>query len=158
MPPITIKYYIQPPLQATCREKAIPKLKETIKKPIGLGVIQFVSVIFTLVFGIAFSTYLALASFYNLGFPSWLWVFLTLSGFTLAIFLSFGKPFVWYVANVYWIVLLVFYVYSGITFATAGYWYSSSYILYCPPLAYSIGCILYFQTGRVRQYFHVIRQ
>jgi hypothetical protein len=128
-----------------------------VKKPVGLRLVQLVTIIISITFIMLIGTLMALSNFYGVPFAGWSWFLLGMLGFLLTIILFSNKLSVWYAANGYWITFFLFFFYLGITQDSAfGIIWGKTWLIMFP-LVYSFGSIQYFQTRRVKEYFHLIK-
>ncbi len=95
--------------------------------------------------------------------------FLGLFAFVTSILLLVGtsSKYLWFAMIAFWVILLAFFAcwdYTiwrsyGLDWIFRGgrleVWNYTQIIVSLLPLAYGIGCLLYFQTAKVKQYFHV---
>lgn len=134
-----------------------------MSKPNGLGLVRFFSLCISIFLGLF--VYIAIIAsfgliggkFTGLSFEGWILVFLALVGFFVCFNLSSGKKYMWYGANAFWLAVSVLFVYLGLAFGlTEGNWEKIGYVLYSLPLAGTVGCIVYFQSRQIKNYFHVI--
>jgi len=133
-----------------------------MSKPSGLGLVRFfslgVSIFLGLFVYVAIITSLGLigGKFTGLSFEGWILVFLALTGFFVCFNLSSGKKYIWYIANAFWLVASILFVYLGLAFGiTEGNWEKTGYVLYSLPLAGNVGCMIYFQSQPIKNYFHI---
>jgi hypothetical protein len=95
--------------------------------------------------------------FTGLSFEGWLWVLLALIGFFVCLNMSSPKKYMWYTANAFWLAASVLFVYLGLAWGISqGNWEKIGYVLYSLPLAGTVGCIVYFQSRQIKNYFHII--
>jgi hypothetical protein len=82
-------------------------------------------------------------------------------GAPIALFASKSSRYLWYAMTTFWIALFAYFCWWGYTFVwrLMGFpiydWHYQILTLTILPLTYSTGCLLYFQKGNVKEYFHV---
>jgi hypothetical protein len=140
------------------------KLNETIKKPKGLNIVRWATLLLSLVLGFyIYGAIIASAGLtheqISLSLGAWLFVFMAVFSFIISLLLfSSNVSYIWYLSNVYWITLTIFFVYMGNVWEVAqGLWDRTTYFFYCIPFVYSISCIVYFQNRRIKQYFKMVK-
>ena len=89
-------------------------------------------------------------------------LFLALYAFFLSIVMFVGvrSRLLWYASVLFWIVTAVFFILleSRLNlFGAAHYWGIRGWFLFASPYICSIGCLAYFQTPRVKEYFHILK-
>jgi len=152
------------------------------QRPLGVTLVAILTLLSSLVLFLLFGLCMALAGLgrgsgpypidwlnYILGNP-----LIPISAFlsAYAFFLSIGmfsqrKRYVWYASELFWVITIAFFSWWGyyIVWRYLGEWFSDSRAVYgyqygmiivtLLPLAYGIGCLIYFQTARVKDYFHL---
>lgn len=86
-------------------------------------------------------------------------LFLALYAFLLSIvmFIQVRSRLLWYASVLFWLAIAVFFTlldsYRN-PFAPQ-YWGIRGWFLFASPFIYSVGCLAYFQTLRVKEYFHI---
>ncbi|MGD6810741.1 MAG: hypothetical protein ACQCN3_13675 [Candidatus Bathyarchaeia archaeon] len=130
-------------------------MTESVKKPIVLSFVQLVTFLFSVGSVLIVGLFMFLSKFIAVPFAGWFWFVLGLMGLFLIVFLFSNKIYVWFLANLYWVSFLLFLLYLVITQASAfgNTWGQSWLIIF--PFVYSIGCIAYFQTQKIKQYFNI---
>lgn len=100
-------------------------------------------------------------------FPVW-WFFLFLSVSALALSIVFliknNSREIWYIANGYWVIVLAFFSlwFSGFLDVLGVIQFKNNFggslIAYVLVLAYSLLCIIYFQSKEIKKYFTLAKE
>lgn len=147
------------------------------KRPLGVTLAAILTLLNSVAFFSLFVFYMLLAAVggpHTVDWLYWIWVnpaiivsaFLSAYAFSLSISMFIRKTkHVWYASILFWLATLVFSswrVYSiwkniGLSYNEDGgsTWQLGTIIVTMLLLAYSIGCLIYFQTARVKDYFNI---
>jgi hypothetical protein len=159
------------------------RVKKMNDRPLGVTLVAILTLLSSAALFLLFGFYMLLASVGGPHTVDWLYwifanppipvsIFLSAYAFSLSIgMFSRTSKYVWYASILFWLVTLVFFSrwdYTiwrnvGLSYNEDGSstwqlvysWQYTTIIGTLLPLAYSIGCLIYFQTARVKDHFKI---
>ena len=149
------------------------------ERPLGVTILAILTLLSSFALFLLFGLYMLLAAVGGPHTVDWLYWILANPPIPVSIFLSAYAFFlsismfiqttryVWYASILFWLMTMVFFSWWGysVVWRNLEYWFSNVRAVYAYqyeeiivtllPFVYGVGCLIYFQTSKIKDYFHI---